>query len=88
MAVALVEALLGVSNERLVEVVAHQVDGAATEAAAHDARACDLVVAGYLVEEVQLLAADLIVLRQSFVRGVHQLADTLVVAFSEGFADS
>ena len=35
--VFLVEALLGVSDELAVEVVAHQVDGAAAEAAAHDA---------------------------------------------------
>ena len=35
--VLLVKALLGVGNELTIEVVAHEVDGAATEATAHDA---------------------------------------------------
>ena len=36
-AILLVETLLGIGDELLIEVVANQVDGAATKAATHDA---------------------------------------------------
>ena len=83
-----VELLLGSLDELLVEVVAHEVDGAATEAATHDTRTGDTTLLGNVVEEVELNTADLVVFRQSLVGLVHHLTDLLVVAFVQGVADS
>ena len=82
------ELLLRRCNELAVEVVANEVDGAAAEAAAHDARTGNTALFGNVVKEVELFAADLVVLRQAFVGLIHQFTDLLVVAFVQGVADS
>ena len=86
--ILLVELLLGVLDELLIEVVANKVDGTATKAATHDTRTSNTVLLGHIVQEVELLARNLVVLRQTFVGLVHQFAHLLVVAFVEGFADA
>ena len=87
MAILLGESLLGVGDEVVVDFVGHEVDGAAAEATAHYARAGDAVFAGYVVEEVELLAAHLIVLGEATVCLVHLFTHGLVVTLQQGVAD-
>jgi len=61
MTILSVEFLLGSLNELLVQVVAYQIDGAATKAATHDARTCNTAFLSDIVQEVELLARYLIV---------------------------
>ena len=79
-AILLVEAGLGSGDESRKKLVLHQVDGATTETAAHDTRTDDTAFLGHIVEEVELLAAHLIVLRKAMVSLVHATAYGIVVA--------
>ena len=87
MAVFGVELLLGRGDEVVVKFVLHQVDRAAAEAAAHDARTRHAALLGDLRQEVQLLARHFVVLRHAPVGLVHALADRLVVALFERLAN-
>src|SRR2546427_1281892 len=62
--------------ERLDGTARHQIDGAAPEAAARDARPEHaLALAREVYQEVDLRAAHLVVVSQRGVRGIHQLAE-------------
>ena len=61
MAILSVELLLGSLDELLVQVVAYQVDGAATKAATHDTRTSNAAFLGDIVQEVELLTRYLVV---------------------------
>ena len=87
-AVFLVELLLSRSNKLLVKIVANQVDGATSKATAHDSGTSDTALLSNVVQEVKFLAGNLIVLGQSFVRLIHQLANFLVVAFIQCIANA
>ena len=63
MTISLIEALFGVLYELTIEVIANKIDGATAETATHDTGTCHAVLLGNLVEEVQFLAAYLVVLR-------------------------
>ena len=80
------EFLLCIGDEGVVELVLDEVDGAASEASAHDAGACHAVCLGYVVEVVEFLTAYLIVAGESLMGEVHLLANFLIVAFDEGIA--
>ena len=60
---------------------------AAVEAAAHYARTGNTAFAGYVVEEVKLLAAHLVVFRQTVVGGIHALAHCFIIAGHESVAN-
>ena len=77
---------LGVGDELVIQRSLHQVDGASTESTAHDAATGNTVLLGYVVQEVEFLARNLVVLRQSLVGLVHLLTNGLIVAFVEGVA--
>ena len=66
------ELLLDRSDERVVELILHEVDRTASEASAHHAGTCHLTLAGKLVEEIEFLAADLVKFAQSEMSLVHQ----------------
>ena len=67
----------------VIEFVGHEVDGATSESAAHDARTGDAFFAGNVVEEVEFFAGHFIFLREALVRFVHHLAYGFVVALFE-----
>ena len=81
------EFAFGRGDEIGEEVVLHEVDRAAAEAAAHHACPRDAAFAGHVDQEVELLARYFVVLRQPLVRGVHPLPDGGVVATLQGVAD-
>ena len=80
------EFLLCIGDEGVVELVLDEVDGAAAEAAAHDAGTCHAVCLGYVVEVVEFLTAYLIVLGESLMGEVHLLAYFFIVALDECIA--
>ncbi len=86
MAVALGEALDGGGHEGVAQLVLDEVDGAAAEAAAHDAGAGDAALAGYVVEEVEFFTAHFVVFAEAGVGLVHLAAHGVVVAGHEGVA--
>ena len=61
-AVFLVEAFFRLGDEMVVHLVFYEVDRAAAETAAHDARSGHAALLGYGCQEVELLAADLVIL--------------------------
>lgn len=69
-----------IGHELVMNVILNQVDGAATEAAAHDTTACYTILFGNIIEEIQLFARYLIVLTQAFMCLVHLLAHRFIVA--------
>ena len=81
-----IEFLFGSGDKRVVEVVLHQVDGAAAEAATHDARAGDATLLGYVIEVVKLLTAHLVKFRHTFVGLVHAVAYSVIVTLLESIA--
>ena len=81
------ELLLGGLHERLIELVLHEIDGAASETAAHHAGACHVHLAGQPVEEIKLLAAHLIETAEPEMGLVHHLSNGLVVSPLKGVAD-
>ena len=76
----------GICDELVIESVLDQVDGTATESAAHDPTACDAIFFGNVVQEVKFLARHLILLAQSLMGLVHLLPHSLVIAFLQGIA--
>lgn len=80
------EAFDGRLDEVVVFLFGHEVDGAAAEAAAHDARAGNATFAGHVVEVVEFFAAHLVEFAHAVVGAVHFLTHGLVVAFFEGVA--
>ena len=46
-----------VRNELVVDIVLYQVDGAATEATAHDTATSNTILLSHFIQEVELLAA-------------------------------
>ena len=75
------------SDERFIQFLLHQVDGAAAEAAAHDTRTRHIHLAGQLVQEIQFLAAYLVQLAHAEMGLIHHLTHGLVVSALEGIAD-
>ena len=75
------EFLLCIGDEGVVELVLDEVDGAASEASAHDAGACHAVCLGYVVEVVEFLTAYLIV---ALDEGVTDGEDTVFLSEYKG----
>ena len=73
-------------DEVIVEFVLNEVDGAATEATAHNMGACNATLLSHGSQEVELLAAYLIVTRHTPMCLVHTLAHGLVVIALKGLA--
>lgn len=69
-----------IGHELVMNFILHQVDGAATEAAAHDTTAGYAVLFGNIIEEIKLFARYLIVLAQAFMGFVHLLTHRFIVA--------
>lgn len=69
-----------IGHELVMNFILNQVDGAATEAATHDTTACNTVLFGNIIEEIQLFARYLIVLAQAFMGFVHLLTHRFIVA--------
>jgi hypothetical protein len=61
MAILGVELLFGSLDELLIQVIAYQVDGAATEAAAHDTGTGNAAFLGDIVQKVEFLTRNLVV---------------------------
>ena len=62
-------------DELVAKVFLDEVDGAAAEAATHNTRAGHAAFASNVVEEVEFLAANLVVVRQSAMGFVHHASD-------------
>ena len=62
-----------VLNELVVDIVLYQVDGAATEATAHDTATSNTILLSHFIQEVEFLAAYLVFLAQAVVSLVHLL---------------
>ena len=75
-------------SERIVEFVFDEVDGTPAETSAHDTGAGDTALFGDIVEEIQLLATDLVLLTQALVRAVHLTTYLIIVSLEECIADS
>ena len=86
MAIFLVELLAGGGDELVVELIFHQVDGAAAKAATHDARTGNATLASDVVQVVELNTAHLVVLAQPVVGLIHATAHGLKVATLQGVA--
>ena len=56
-----------VRNELVVDIVLYQVDGAATEATAHDTATSNTILLSHFIQEVEFLAAYLVFLAQAVV---------------------
>ena len=72
----------------VIEFVGHEVDGATSESAAHDARTGDAFFAGNVVEEVEFFAAYLILLAESVVSLMHLLTYSLIVTSNKCVTNS
>ena len=78
---------LSAGDEVVIKLFLYEVDGAAAEAATHHAGTSDIHLPCEFVEEVELLAADLVEAAQAEVSLIHKLTHSLVVSPFESIAD-
>ena len=88
MAVLGFEGFYGTACEGIVQLVLDEVDGTSSETATHDTRTGDAALSGDIVEEVEFLAAHLVLTAQSLVRAVHLASHLFVVTLDECITDS
>ena len=69
----------GLLDKAVVELVLHQINSAAAEAAAHNARTRHAALLGHVVQKIELGATHLVQLAQTMVGAVHQPTDSLIV---------